>query len=127
MTSNGTNLLLKPLVSLTIGDANKTFILHVGEDLSKDTAMDIMYEVNRTANNSTEEFEESAYVGTVSKAGIEVMDELACEDLGYQAKRLKNFVPPKNLNHCRSCDVNVCFPYTVTFEPQCRGDFWIPG
>ena len=54
LTSNSTNLLLKPLVSLTIGYAIQTLLLHIGRDLSKDAAMAIMDEVNRTANNSTE-------------------------------------------------------------------------
>ena len=54
LTTNGTNLFLKPMVSLIIGDANQAFLSQVGEDLSKDTAMAIMEEVNRTANTSTE-------------------------------------------------------------------------
>ena len=42
LTPNGTNLLLKPLVSLIIGDENQAFLSQVGEDLAKDTVMDIM-------------------------------------------------------------------------------------
>ena len=53
LTTNGTNLFLKPLVSLIIGDANQEFLSQVGEDLSKDTDMAIMEELNRTTNTST--------------------------------------------------------------------------
>ena len=53
LTTNGTNLFLKPLVSLIIGDANQEFLSQVGEDLSKDTNMAIMEELNRTTNTST--------------------------------------------------------------------------
>ena len=60
LTTNGTNLFLKPLVSFIIGDANKAFFSQVVEDLSKDTVMAIMEKVNRTANTSTEGFEEAA-------------------------------------------------------------------
>ena len=74
MTSNVRNLLLKTVVSLTIGDANKAFLSHVVEDLPKDTAMDIMYEVNYTTNTSTEKFEDADYVGTIATAGTELMD-----------------------------------------------------
>ena len=42
LTTNGTNLFLKPLVSLIIGDSNQVFLSQVVEDLSKGTAMDIM-------------------------------------------------------------------------------------
>ena len=35
LTNNGTNLFLKPLVSLIIGDANYAFMSQIGEDLSK--------------------------------------------------------------------------------------------
>ena len=42
LTSNVKNLFLKPLVPLTIGYANKMFLSHVGDDLSKDTAMTII-------------------------------------------------------------------------------------
>ena len=44
LTTNGTNLFLKPLVSLIIEDANQAFLSQVGEDLSTDTAMDIIEE-----------------------------------------------------------------------------------
>ena len=37
---------MKTLVSMIIGDVNQMFLLNVGEDLSKDTAIDIMDEVN---------------------------------------------------------------------------------
>ena len=50
---------LKPLVSLTIEDANQEFLSQVGEDISNDTAMYIMGEVNRTKNISIEYFEEA--------------------------------------------------------------------
>ena len=60
LTSNSTNLLLKPLVSLTIQDANHEFLSPVGEDLSNNTAMAIMDEVNCITNTSTEYFEEAA-------------------------------------------------------------------
>ena len=53
LTPNDTNLFLKPLVSLIIGDSNEAFFSQVGEDLSKDTAMALMYKVNRTENTST--------------------------------------------------------------------------
>ena len=73
LTTNVTNLLLKPLISLIIGDANQEFISQVGEDLSKDTATAIMDELNRTANTSTERVEEAAYVGMIPTAGTEVI------------------------------------------------------
>ena len=57
LISNGKNLFLEPLVSLTIGDTNQEFLSQVGEDIAKDTAMDIMDKVNRTAKTSTEGFE----------------------------------------------------------------------
>ena len=95
LNSNGTNMFLKHFISLTIGDENQMFILHVGEDLSKDTAMAIMNEVNRTTNTSTDEFEEAAYVGTLSKDGTKVMDELSCGDIGSPSKRLKTVAPPE--------------------------------
>ena len=44
LTTNGKNLFLKPLVSLIIEDANQAFLSQVGEDLSTDTAMDIIEE-----------------------------------------------------------------------------------
>ena len=66
LTTNGTNLFLKPLVSLIIGDANWAFLLQVGKYLSKDTAVAIMDKVNRTTNNSTGGIEEDAYVGTIT-------------------------------------------------------------
>ena len=69
LTPNGTHLFLKPLVLLIIGYANQEFLSQVGEDLSKDTAMAIMYEVNCTANTLTDVFEEAAYVGTIPTAG----------------------------------------------------------
>ena len=94
LTTNGKNLLLKPLLSLIIGYANQAFLSQVGEDLSKDTAMDIMEEVNRTANTSMEGVEEATYVGTIPTAGTEVIDELTSADLGSPAKRLKTFVTP---------------------------------
>ena len=74
LTTNGTNLFLKPLVSLIIGDSNQAFLSKVVEDLSKDTAMDIMEEVNRTANTSTERIDEAAYVVTIPTAGTEVIN-----------------------------------------------------
>ena len=54
LTSNGTHLLLEPLVSLTIGYANQAFLSHVGDDIPNDTTMYIMDEVNHTVNTSTE-------------------------------------------------------------------------
>ena len=65
LTNNGTNLFLKPLVSLMIGDSNHKFISQVVEYVSKDTTMAIMDEVNRTKNTLTEGVEEAAYVGTI--------------------------------------------------------------
>ena len=56
--------------------------------------MAIMDEVNPTVNTSTLKFEEASYVGKISTAGTEVMDDLACGDPCYPAKRLKTFVPP---------------------------------
>ena len=50
LTINGTNMFLKPLVSLMIGDSNHKFISQVGEDISKYTAMAVMVEVNPTKN-----------------------------------------------------------------------------
>ena len=50
MTPHDTNLFLKPLVSFIILYSNQDFLSQVGEDLSNDTAMDIMDEVNRTPN-----------------------------------------------------------------------------
>ena len=81
LTSNGKHLFLNPLVSLTIGDVNKEFISQVGDDLSKDTATTIMDEVNQNANNSTERFDEAAYVKPISTTGKEVIDKLVC---GYK-------------------------------------------
>ena len=69
LNPNGTNLFLKPLVPLIIGYANKAFISQLGEDLSNETAIDIMDEVNRTANNSIDGVEEYAYIGTIPTAG----------------------------------------------------------
>ena len=94
LTKNGTNLFLKPLVSLIIGDENQAFLSQVGENLSKDTAMAIMDEVNRTKNNSTEEVEEDSYVRTIPTVGTEVTEKLTSGDPGYPDKRLKTFVPP---------------------------------
>ena len=42
LTTNSTNLFLKTLVSLIIGDMNQAFLLQVGEYVYKDTAMAIM-------------------------------------------------------------------------------------
>ena len=56
--------------------------------------MDIMEEVNRTTNTLTERVEKVAYVGTISTAITEVIDELTGGDPGYPDKRLKTFVPP---------------------------------
>ena len=95
LTSNGTNLFLKPLVSLTTGYANQSFISQLGEYLSKYTIMAIVEEVNRTTNTSTEGFEEASYFGKIETAGIEVIDELACGDPGSSAKRIKNPYPQK--------------------------------
>ena len=85
---------MKPLVSFFIGYTNKAFISQLGEDLSKDIAMDIMDGVNHTTNTPTEGVEEDAYVGTIPTSGTEVIDELICGDPGSQAKRLKTSVPP---------------------------------
>ena len=74
LTTSGTNLFLKPLVSLIIGHAKQAFLSQVGEDLSKDTFLAIMEELNRTANTSTEGVEEADYVGTIPTAGMEVID-----------------------------------------------------
>ena len=90
----GTNLFFKPLISLITGEANQAFLSQVGQDLSKDTAMAIMDEVNRTANNSTEGIEEAAYVRTIPTSGTEVIDELTVRDRGYPSKQLKTIVPP---------------------------------
>ena len=94
LTPNGTNLLLRYLVSLIIGYANQAFISQVGEYLPKDTAMAIMDKVNHTANNSTEIFEEAAYIGTIPTAGMEVIYELTDGEPGSPSKRLKNFATP---------------------------------
>ena len=94
LSSNSTNLFLKPLVSLTIVDANQEFLSQVGEDLSKDTSMDIMDKENHTANTSTELFEEVAYVVTITTTGTEVIYELVCGGPGSSEKILKTFVPP---------------------------------
>ena len=45
-------MFLKPLVSLTIGDANEDFLSQLGDDLSKDTVIAIMDKVNCTVNTS---------------------------------------------------------------------------
>ena len=95
LNPNDTNLFLQPMVSFIIGDANQAFISPVGGDLPKDTDMDIMDEVNRTANTSTEGFEEAAYSGTTPTAGTEVIDKLTGGEPGSPEKRLKTFVPPR--------------------------------
>ena len=56
--------------------------------------MAIMKEVKRTVNNSTEGFEEAAYVRMIPIAGTEVIYDLTGADPGSPAKRLKTFVPP---------------------------------
>ena len=56
--------------------------------------MVIMDEVNCITNNSTEYFEEAAYVGKIATSGTEVIDKLACRDPGSSAKRLTTFVTP---------------------------------
>ena len=94
LTMNGTNLFLKLLVSLIIGYANQAFISQLVEDLSKETAMAIMEEVNSTANTSTGGVEEAAYFGTIPTSGTEFIDELTGADPCSPAKRLKTFVPP---------------------------------
>ena len=91
LTPNGTNLLLKPPVSLIIRDENQTFLSQVGEDISKDTAMAIMDDVNYTANTSTEGVEEAAYIGMIPKAVTEVIDELTGRDPGSP----KNWLPER--------------------------------
>ena len=50
LTPNDTNMFLKPLVPLIIGDSNQAFLSQVGEDISKDTNMDIMDKLNLTLN-----------------------------------------------------------------------------
>ena len=75
LTTDGTDLFLKPLVSLIIGDINQAFLSQVGEDLSKDTAMVITEKVNRTANTSAGGVEEAAYVRKIPESGTEVIDE----------------------------------------------------
>ena len=94
LTTNGTNLFLKPLISLIIGDGNQAFISQVGEDLYKDTSMAIMDKVNRTANSSTEGVEKVPYVRKFTTSGTEVIDELTNRDPGYPAKQMKTFLPP---------------------------------
>ena len=69
------------------------FLSQVGEDLSKETDMDIMDEVNCTVNNLTEGVEDDAYVGTTPTAGTEVIKDLTGRDPGSQSKRLKDFLP----------------------------------
>ena len=56
--------------------------------------MDIMEEVNRTANTSMEGVEEAAYVGTIPTSRTEVIYELTSADPCSPAKWLKTFVPP---------------------------------
>ena len=84
-TTNGTNLFLKPLVPLIIGDANREFLSSEGEYLSKDTFMAIMEEVNRIENTSTEGIEEAAYVRKIPTAVMEVISELTGADPCYPA------------------------------------------
>ena len=60
LTPNGTNLFLKNMVSLIIGDENQVFLSQAVENLSRDTDMAIMDKVNRTANTSVEGVEEAA-------------------------------------------------------------------
>ena len=84
LNSNGKNLFFKPLVSLTIVDANQAFLSQVGEDISKDTSMDIMEKVNRTANTYTEVFDEASYIVTIAKTVTEVIYVLVCEYSGFQ-------------------------------------------
>ena len=69
LTTNGTNIFLKPLVSLIIGDINQEFISQIGEDLFNYTSMAIMEKVNRTVNTSMEGVEEADYIGTIPTAG----------------------------------------------------------
>ena len=95
LASNVTNLFLKPLVSPTTGDANQEFISQVGEDISKVTAMAIMYEVNRIVNNDTEGFEEADCIEKIETTGTDVIYELVCGDIGSSVKILRTFVPPK--------------------------------
>ena len=52
--------------------------------------MDIMEEVNRTANTSTEGVEEADYIGKIPTAGTDVMDELTGAEPGSTDKRQKN-------------------------------------
>ena len=94
LTMNGTNLFLKPLVSLIIGYTNQAFLSRVGEELSKDTVITIMEEVNRTKNTSAEGVEEAAYARTIPTAVTEARNKLTGAEPGYPAKRLKTFVPP---------------------------------
>ena len=60
LTPNGTNLFLKNMVSLIIGDENQVFLSQAVENLSRDTDMAIMDKMNRTANTSVEGVEEAA-------------------------------------------------------------------
>ena len=56
--------------------------------------MDIMEEVNRTENTSTEGAEEASYVGMIPTERTEIIDELTGADPVFPDKRLKTFVPP---------------------------------
>ena len=94
LTPNGTNLFLESLISFIIGDTNQAFLRKVGEDLSKDTAMDIMEGVNLNENTSTEGFEEADYVGKIPTAVTAVINELTGADPGSTAKGMKTFVTP---------------------------------
>ena len=125
LTSNGTNLFLKPLVSLTIGYSNQEFISLVREDISKETAMDILDEVKLTVNTATEGFEKAAYVGMIETPSKEVIDELVCGDPGSSAKRLKTFLPSE-VENIANLVMELFFQATVTFETLCRSDCFIP-
>ena len=94
LTTNGTNLVLKPMVPLIMVDANQAFLSQLGEDISKYTDMAIMNELNFAANTLTEVVEEAACVGMILTACTEVIDELTGRDPVFLAKRLKTFVPP---------------------------------
>ena len=107
LTPNCTKMFLKPLVKFIIRDENYAFLFHVGEDLSKDTAMYIVYVVTRTANASMEGVDETAYVGTILTAGMEVIENMNGEDPGNPSKRLKTFVP--------KCIENISDPVIANF------------
>ena len=73
---------------------NQVFLLYIGEDLSRDTSMDSMREVNSTAKFLTEGVEDAAYVSNIPTAGTEVIAELTGGDSGSTAKRMKKILPP---------------------------------